>query len=47
MYGTDIYLDWKGKTENKKVKQYTEWSIKAGDMGYLRARIRITRENAF
>jgi len=45
--GTDIYLGWKGKTENEKVKQYTEWSIKAGDMGYQRARIRITRENAF
>lgn len=45
--GTDIYLDWKGKTKKEQEKQYTGWSIKAGDVGYLRASIGMTRENAF
>ncbi|MBA7692634.1 hypothetical protein ES703_101201 [subsurface metagenome] len=45
--GTDIYLDWKGKTKKDQEKQYTGWSIKAGDVGYLRASIGMTRENAF
>lgn len=45
--GTDIYLDWNGKTEKDKEKQYTGWSIDAGDVGYLRASIGMTTENAF
>jgi len=45
--GTDVYLEWNGKTEKDKEKQCTGWSIDAGDAGYLRASIGMTTENAF
>lgn len=34
--GIDIYLKWKGMTEEEKQLQYTGFSIRAGKYGYLR-----------
>jgi hypothetical protein len=45
--GTDVYLDWKGKSKEDKEKQCTGFSIDAGEVGYLRASIGMTTENAF
>ena len=45
--GTDIYLEWEGKTKEDKEKQTTGFSIKAGDAGYLRASIGMVTENSF
>lgn len=44
--GTDIYLNWKGKTDDDEKKQITGYSIEAGNVGYLRASIGMTDENA-
>ena len=44
--GTDIYLSWDKKTEEDKNKQMTGFSINAGDSGYLRASIGMTKENS-
>lgn len=44
--GTDIYLEWKKKTQKEKDKQRTGFSINAGDVGYLRASIGMQKENA-
>ena len=44
--GTDIYMQWKGKTKEGSQKQLTAFSIDAGDKGYLRASIHMQRENA-
>ena len=44
--GTDIYMEWKDKTEENSQKQLTGFSIDAGDKGYLRASIHMQRENA-
>jgi hypothetical protein len=35
--GIDIYLRWKGITEEEKELQYTGFSIAHGHVGYLRA----------
>ena len=45
--GTDIYMEWKGKTKEDAEKQMTGFSIDAGDVGYLRASIGMRSENAF
>ena len=45
--GTDIYIQWKGKTEEDTEKQFVGFSINAGSKGYLRASIHMQRENAF
>jgi len=45
--GTDVYLEWKGKNKEDQEKQCTGWSINAGEVGYLRASIGMTTENAF
>ncbi|MFH1934300.1 MAG: hypothetical protein ABIN18_22350 [Pseudomonadota bacterium] len=45
--GTDIYLDWNGRTRKDKEKQITGFDINAGNAGYLRASIGMTTENAF
>lgn len=37
--GVDVYLKWKGMTEEEKKRQYTGFSIDAGRFGYLRASI--------
>jgi hypothetical protein len=44
--GTDIYMEWEGKTEEDRQKQYTGFSIEAGNVGYLRASIRMYQENS-
>jgi len=44
--GTDVYLEWEGKTEEEQKAQYTGWSIEGGFVGYLRASIGMARENA-
>ena len=44
--GTDIYMEWKGKTKEDSQRQLTGFSIDAGDKGYLRASIHMERENA-
>lgn len=44
--GTDIYLEWEGKTEGDKKKQITGFSIGSGDVGYLRASMGMVKENA-
>ena len=44
--GTDIYLNWDGKTKEEQEAQYTGYSIDAGDKGYLRASIGMANENA-
>jgi len=44
--GTDIYLRWDKQSQADKKKQYTGFSINSGDVGYLRASIGMTRENA-
>lgn len=45
--GTDVYLEWKGRNTEDKEKQCTGFSINAGEVGYLRASIGMTTENAF
>jgi hypothetical protein len=45
--GTDVYLEWKGKTKDDAEKQRTGFSIDAGGAGYLRASIGMVRENTF
>jgi hypothetical protein len=45
--GTDVYLEWTGKTEEEKQAQFTGWSIEAGHVGYLRASIGMANENGF
>jgi hypothetical protein len=45
--GTDVYLEWNGKTEEDAEKQRTGFSIDAGGAGYLRASIGMVRENTF
>ncbi len=45
--GTDIYLEWEGKTEQQKQQQAEDaFSIEAGSNGYLRASIHMHNENA-
>jgi hypothetical protein len=44
--GTDIYLNWEGKTQQDWDDQMTGWSIDAGSVGYLRASIGMITENA-
>lgn len=44
--GTDIYLNWEGKTQQDWDNQITGWSIAAGSVGYLRASIGMLTENA-
>jgi len=45
--GTDIYLEWEGKTEAEMDAQMEgSWSIDAGGLGYLRASIGMMNENA-
>lgn len=34
--GIDIYLKWKGQTEEERKAQYTGFSITSGHVGYLR-----------
>ena len=43
--GTDVYLEWEGKTEQEQKAQCTGWAIDAGDVGYLRACVSMTSEN--
>jgi hypothetical protein len=43
--GSDVYLNWKGKTDEDKKAQITGFSIDAGNKGYLRASIGMTTEN--
>jgi hypothetical protein len=43
--GTDVYLQWDGKTSEEGKAQCTGWAIDAGDIGYLRACISMVREN--
>jgi hypothetical protein len=43
--GTDVYMEWKDKTEADKKKQYTGWDINKGEVGYLRASIGMVEEN--
>jgi len=43
--GTDVYLDWDGKTEEERNEQTTPFSIDAGKVGYLRASIHMEAEN--
>jgi len=45
--GTDVYLEWNGKTKEDTEKQRTGFSIDAGGAGYLRASIGMVRENTF
>jgi hypothetical protein len=45
--GTDIYMQWKGKTEEDTEKQFVGFSINESSKGYLRASIHMQRENAF
>lgn len=45
--GTDVYLDWNGKSKEDQEKQQTGFSIDAGEVGYLRASIGMVRENTF
>jgi len=44
--GTDVYMEWKGKSKEDEKKQYTGYDINAGDVGYLRASIGMSRENS-
>ena len=45
--GTNIYLNWNGKTQTDTEKQReVPFMIDAGNAGYLRASIHMTRENA-
>jgi len=44
--GTDIYMEWKGKSKQDSQKQLTAFSISAGNKGYLRASIHMQKENA-
>jgi hypothetical protein len=44
--GTDIYLNFKGKTKKDEDAQVTGFSIDAGKVGYLRASIGMANENA-
>lgn len=44
--GTDVYLEWEGKTEKEQEARFTGWDIGAGDVGYLRASIGMVNENA-
>ena len=45
--GTDIYLEWDGKTEmEQNAQSESAWSIDAGRFGYLRASIGMADENA-
>lgn len=34
--GIDVYMRWKGQTEQEKQAQYTGFSIVSGHIGYLR-----------
>jgi len=34
--GIDVYMSWKGQTEEEKEKQYTGFSVVHGHVGYLR-----------
>lgn len=43
--GTDVYLYWKGMTEEEKKAQYTGFEIYSGNVGYLRASIGMHDEN--
>lgn len=43
--GTDVYLEWGGKTPKEGKAQCTGWAIDAGDRGYLRACVSMVREN--
>ena len=43
--GSDIYLNWNGKTEQEQKAQYTGYNITAGKVGYLRASIGMVQEN--
>jgi len=43
--GTDIYLEWDGKSEEDKKAQITGFDITAGRVGYLRASIGMIKEN--
>ena len=43
--GTDVYLEWEGKTEQEQKAQCTGWAIDAGGVGYLRACVSMTSEN--
>ena len=46
--GTDVYLEWNGKTEEEHEKQLEGcMTINAGDVGYLRASIGMANENGF
>lgn len=45
--GTDVYLDWKGRTREDKEKQFTGFCIDAGNIGYLSASVGMTTENTF
>ena len=42
--GTDVYLEWKGKSEADSKAQLTGFSISAGAVGYLRVSIHMQRE---
>lgn len=44
--GTDVYMGWKGQTRKEREKQITGFSIDGGKVGYLRASIGMTNENA-
>ena len=44
--GTDVYLSWDGMTEEEEKARYTGFRIDMGRVGYLRASIWATRENA-
>lgn len=43
--GSDVYLEWSGKTEEDEQKQITGYDITAGKKGYLRASIGMIEEN--
>lgn len=43
--GTDIYMEWKGKSKEDSEKQNTGFSTTDGDIGYLRASIGMHNEN--
>lgn len=43
--GTDIYLRWDDQSKQEKESQYTGFSIRAGEVGYLRASIGMSEEN--
>jgi len=44
--GTDVYMEWKGKSKEEKDKQSTGFDIGSGDVGYMRASIGMSRENS-